>query len=307
MESETKNLIIILGPTGVGKSATGITLAKKFGGEIINCDSMQVYKGFDIGTDKPPLQKREKVPHHLLDIVDASSQFTAADFVNCALEAIAGILQKKKLPFIVGGTGLYLKALLDGLFEGPGRDSLLRQKLEKEVEKNGLRSLRKKLEDVDPVYSQKIGKNDRIRIVRALEVFTLTGKPLSEHFLNTKPYLEDFHILKIGLKLERELIYKKIEERVDKMFGNGIVQEVEALLDKGVDENSPLFRALGYKHVLKFLRKEISLEEAISLTKKSTRHYAKRQMTWFRKIKGVNWFYTDDLSSIIEYLERKLK
>lgn len=290
----------------MGKSTTSIALAKKFGGEIISCDSIQVYKGFDIGTDKTPLEKREKIPHHLLDIMDASTQFTAADFVDYALEALATILEKKRLPFIVGGTGLYLKALLDGLFEGPGQDALLRQKLEKEVKDYGLDSLRMKLEKVDPASSQKIGKNDKIRIIRALEVFALTGKPLSEHFLDTKPFLEGFHILKIGLKLERNLLYQKIEERVDNMFDQGIVREVTTLLEKGVNEASPPFRGLGYKYVLKFLKKEISLAEAISLTKTSTRHYAKRQMTWFRKMKDVNWFSPCELPSIISYLERNL-
>jgi len=293
-----------LGPTGVGKSATSIFLAKKFRGEIINCDSMQVYKGFDIGTDKPPLDKREGVPHHLLDIVEPSTQFTAADFAKRAQEAISEIQQRKRLPLVVGGTGLYLKALLEGLFPGPGRDLHLRQELEKEAKEKGLGSLRKKLEEIDPVYSRKIGESDKMRIIRALEVFFLTGKPISEHFLKTKPYLEDFHILKIGLKLERKELYKRIEERVDKMFEKGIVQEVTKLLERRVKEDSPPFRALGYRYVLSFLKKEISLEEAISLTKKSTRHYAKRQMTWFRKIKDVNWYSPYERSALLEFLEK---
>jgi len=306
LDSEAKNLVVILGPTGVGKSATAIFLAKKFGGEIINCDCMQVYKGFDIGTDKPPLEKREGVPHHLLDIVEPSTQFTAADFVRRAQEAISPILQKKKLPFIAGGTGLYLKALLDGLFPGPGRDPLIRQELEREVREKGLESLREKLEAVDPVYSRKIGKSDKIRTIRALEVFCLTGKPISEHFLKTKPYLEDFHILKIGLKLEKKELSRKIEDRVDRMFERGIVQEVKKLLEQGIREDSPPFHAFGYKYVLSFLKKEITLEEAISLTKKSTRHYAKRQMTWFRKMKDVNWFSPYDRSSLLEFLKKSL-
>jgi len=164
---QSNNLIIILGPTGVGKSATSLQLAKKFKGAIINCDSMQVYKGFDIGTDKLSPEKRENIPHYLLDIVDPDTQFTAADFVNQTLKALESILKKKRLPIIVGGTGLYLKALLEGLFPGPGQDSSLRGKLEKKAAEKGLKNLRKKLEEVDPNYAKKIGQNDKMRIIRA--------------------------------------------------------------------------------------------------------------------------------------------
>jgi len=305
--SETKNLIIVLGPTGVGKSSTTIRLAKKLGGEIINCDSMQVYKDFDIGTDKIPLEKREGIPHHLLDIVSPSTQFTAADFAHLALKTAKNIVKRNKIPFIVGGTGLYLKALLNGLFPEGKSDPLRRQKLEKEAREKGIESLRARLKKIDPVYAQKIGSNDKIRIIRALEVFETTQKPLSEHFLNTKSFVKDFDIIKIGLKLERQELYKRIEKRADKMYKRGIIREVQGLLQKGVKKNSPPFRALGYKHALKFLKKEISLEEAITLTKRNTRHYAKRQMTWFRKMKGINWFSPNDFSSIMRYIKKNLK
>ncbi len=277
------------------------------GGEIINCDSMQVYKGFDIGTDKTPLKKRDGIPHHLLDVVDFSTQYTAADFVDQALEAIKGILRRKKIPFIVGGTGLYLKALLDGLFPGGKSDPALRQKLEKEAQEKGLESLRAKLMEVDPAYCQKIHDNDKVRIIRALEIFLSTQKPLSQHFLNTRSHVGDFNIIKIGLKLERQALYKKIEKRTDEMFEKGIIREVENLLKQGVDENSPPFRALGYKNVLKFIRKEMPLEEAISLTKRDTRHYVKRQMTWFRKMEGINWFSADDFEAILKFARGNLE
>jgi len=307
LEFKEKNLVVILGPTGVGKSITSIKLSKKLKGEIINCDSMQVYKGFNIGTDKIPLEKRENIPHHLLDIVDPNTQFTAADFAKHALKAIDFILKKNKLPIIVGGTGLYLKALLEGLFPGPGRDSSLRQKLEKRAEEKGLESLSQKLTEVDPVYSQKIGKNDKMRIIRALEVFYLSQKPFSEHFKNTKSCVKDFNAIKIGLKLNRKELYRRIEERVDKMFKSGIINEVEELLKKGVDEHSPPFRALGYKYVLKFLKKEMPAEESVALTKRDTRHYAKRQLTWFRKMEGIQWFSPFDFSSLVAYLEKNLR
>lgn len=307
MDSKAKNLLFVLGPTSVGKSDTAVKIAKKIEAEIINCDSKQVYKGFNIGTDKIPLEKRENIPHHLLDIAEPSTQFTSADFVHLALKAIEYISNKKKLPIIVGGTGLYLKALLDGLFPEGKSNPELRQKLEKEVLEKGLESLRRKLMEIDPSYCQKIGKNDKVRLIRALEVFYSTQKPLSKHFLNTKSFVKDFQILKIGLKLERKLLYRKIEERVDRMFKRGIVKETQDLLNAGIDEVSSPFRALGYKYVLKFLRKEMSLEEAIHLTKRDTRHYAKRQMTWFRKMEGICWFSPSEYSSIAEYIKKNLK
>lgn len=307
MQSKAKNLLIILGPTSVGKSAAAIKIAKIFEGEIINCDSMQVYKGFNLGTDKIPLEKRENIPHHLLDIAEPSTQFTAADFVYLALKAAQSILKRKKLPIIVGGTGLYLKALLDGLFPEGKSEPKLRQKLEGEVAQKGLEALWRKLMEIDPLYCQKIGKNDKIRIIRALEVFYVSQKPISEHFLNTKSFVKDFHILKIGLKLKREILYGKIEERIDKMFEKGIVKEVQNLLKAGVEKDWPPFRALGYKYVLKFLRGEMVLEEAINLTKRDTRHYAKRQMTWFGKMQGIRWFSASDFSSVVEYVKNNLK
>lgn len=307
MEPETKHLILIVGPTGVGKSAAAIVLAGAIGGEIINCDSMQVYRGFDIGTDKPSAEDRQKIPHHLLDIIDSSTQFTAADFAARALAAIRVIHHRKKIPLIVGGTGLYFKALVEGLFPGPGKDAAVRQTLEQEAEANGLELLWRRLEAVDPAYAQKIGDKDKIRIIRALEVYALTRIPMSEHFLRTKNRLEDFHVLEIGLELEREELYRRIEDRVQRMFERGLVQEVQKLLAAGVNEQAPPFRALGYKNVLKLLRKEISLEEAVALTKTDTRHYAKRQMTWFKKMKDVNWFSSHDLPAIVSFVESRLK
>lgn len=267
---------------------------------------MQVYKGFDIGTDKPTPARRQKIPHHLLDIVDSSAQFTAADFVREAMTAIRLIEGRGRLPFIVGGTGLYLKALLEGLFPGPGKNAMLRERLEREAQEAGLDSLRKKLEEVDPAYARLIGQRDKLRIIRALEVYYLTEKPISLHFLNTKSSVSDFHLLKIGLQLERKELSRRIEERVERMFRNGIVEEVENLLAKGVEESAPPFRALGYKYVLQFLKQQISLEEAVLLTKRDTRHYAKRQTTWFKKMAGVDWFSADDYSSLSNFVEANL-
>lgn len=307
MRSEAKNLIIVLGPTAVGKSATAIRLAKKFKGEIINCDSMQVYRGFDIGTDKIQPDRREDIPHHLIDVADPSEQFTAAEFVRQAMAAVESIRKKRKIPIVAGGTGLYLKALLDGLFPEEGKDPKIRDWLEYQAKEMGLDFLRKKLLEVDPVYAKKIGEKDKVRIIRALEVFTATGKPISDLFKSTKSQVDDFHILKIGLKLERHAIYEKIEVRVDRMFERGIVKEVRNLLEEGIGPDSPPFRALGYSQVLKHLNGDLSLEEAIDQAKKETRHYAKRQLTWFRKMTGVSWFSPDDFPAISAFVKAHLK
>jgi tRNA dimethylallyltransferase len=300
---ETKNLIIVLGPTGVGKSSTAVNLALAFNGEIINCDSLQVYRGFDIGTDKPLPEERKGVPHHLLDIADPDTQFTAADFVREALKAAGLIFGRSRIPIVVGGTGLYFKAFLEGLFPGPGRSVALRDELENEIHSQGLETLWRRLELVDPAYARKIGKNDRIRIIRALEVHSLTGKPLSEHFCRTTSPLEGFPVIKIGLQLERKELYERIEKRVDRMFERGLIREVEGLLRQGVKETAPPFRGLGYKSVLRSIRKEITPDEAVALTKTETRHYAKRQMTWFKKMKGIAWFSPADFSQIVAHIQ----
>jgi tRNA dimethylallyltransferase len=307
LEHKEKNILIILGPTAVGKSRTAIKTAQELNGEIINCDSMQVYKGFDIGTDKISIEKREGILHHLLDIAEPSEQFTAADFVRHSLAAIESISKQKKLPIITGGTGLYLKALIEGLFPEEKKDPKSRKHLEKTAENEGLKILWEKLEAVDPLYAQKIGPNDRIRIIRALEVYETTGIPFSKHFAATDSFVKDFNTVKIGLKLERSILVKRIEQRVDRMFKQGIVKEVQGLLAKGVNRNSAPFRALGYKHILDHIKKEISLEEAIELTKIETRQYAKRQMTWFNKMEGITWFHPDNFTPILHFIKKRLK
>jgi len=307
LQPEIRNLIILLGPTGVGKSRTAVDLALKFGGEIINGDSIQVYKGFDIGTDKPGLEARKGVPHHLIDTVEPGVQFTAADFVREALRAAGEITSRGLVPYVVGGTGLYLRALVDGLFPGPGRDPALRAELEAEAREKGLDALFLELEGVDPAYARKIRNRDRVRIVRALEVYRLTRRPLSEHFLGTKSPTGAFNVLKIGLELGREALYRRIEQRVDRMFERGLLQEVRGLLARGIPEDAPPFRALGYRHILACLRGDISVADARALTKVDTRHYAKRQTTWFRKMAGVAWFSPDDRRGLEDYLQNRLK
>jgi tRNA dimethylallyltransferase len=303
LESNGKNLVIVLGPTGVGKSRTSILLAHAFQGEIINCDSMQVYRGFDIGTDKLPLNQREGIPHHLLDCVEPDIQFTAADFVHAALDAASGIWGRRRLPLITGGTGLYLKALIEGLFPEGKKDLDIRKRLELEAEKEGLETLWQRLLRVDPVYAQKIGPRDRIRIIRALEAFTLSGKPLSVLFAQTRSFVQDCNLIRIGLRRERQDLYARINLRVERMFSQGMVEEVQRLVSSGVRETAPPFRALGYRQVLRYLRQEINLEEAVELTQRETRHYAKRQMTWFRKMEGIHWFFPEEQDNIKAHIQ----
>ncbi|NMD10965.1 MAG: tRNA (adenosine(37)-N6)-dimethylallyltransferase MiaA [Acidobacteria bacterium] len=294
MSSFERILVFILGPTGSGKSAFALRLAEERGGEIISCDSMQVYRGFDIGTDKPSAEDRARVPHHLIDVADAGTQFHAADFAALASEAIAAVRERERIPLVVGGTGLYFKALEDGLFPGPGRDEAVRSALDAEAGERGPEVLWERLAAVDPAYAAKTGRRDRIRIVRALEVFTLTGRPISEHFKRTEGLLGDERPVKIGLDRPRADLYRRIEERVDRMFDRGLIEETRRLLAGGVPESAAPFKALGYKHVLRLLRGEICPDEAAALTKIDTRHYAKRQMTWFRKMPGVRWIQPDE-------------
>ncbi|MBN1938437.1 MAG: tRNA (adenosine(37)-N6)-dimethylallyltransferase MiaA [Candidatus Aminicenantes bacterium] len=289
MSSSEPRLVFIVGPTGVGKTAVALRLAEILGGEIISCDSMQVYRGFDIGTDKPTRQEQARVPHHLVDIVEAGTQFNAADFAAQAVAAISQIRNRSRRPFVVGGTGLYFKALEDGLFPGPGRDEAVRRALDEEARRLGSEALWERLARIDPVYAAKTGRRDRVRIVRALEVQTLTGRPFSDHFKATESPLSGERPVKIGLERPRAELYRRIEERVDRMFAGGLVEETRNLLARGVPDTAPPFKAFGYKHVLLFLRGRIGLDEAADLAKIDTRHYAKRQLTWFRKMPGVRW------------------
>lgn len=307
MEPEARDIVIVLGPTAVGKSRVAVDLALKFNGEVISGDSIQVYRGFDIGTDKPAPASMRGVPHHLIDISGPEVQFTAADFVREALAAAGAIASRGRLPLVAGGTGLYLKALVDGLFPGPGRDPAVRAGLEAEAREMGLDVLFRRLEAVDPEYAAKVRSRDRVRIIRALEVHALTGEPLSAHFRRTESPVWGRNVLRLGLHLERAALVRRIEERVERMFERGLVEEVRGLLARGVPETAPPFRALGYRHVVAHVRGRMSLDAAVSLTKAETRQYAKRQMTWFRKMDGVAWFSPEDRAGLEEYIQNHLQ
>ncbi len=295
---------MIAGPTAAGKSGLAVELALAFGGEIINADSAQVYKGFDIGTDTPSLDARRGVPHHLLSFVEPDVQFNAADFVQEALKAADSISAAGRLPIVVGGTGLYLQALLVGLFPGPGRDAAVRARLDGEAALKGIEAMHERLKMVDPDYAAVTAPRDRVRVVRALEVFELTGKPFSSFFKATRSPLERYSVIKIGVTLPRPELYRRIEERVDAMFKAGLVEEVKGLLARGTSPAAPPFKALGYRQVLSCLAGDMTLEEAVKLTKTETRHYAKRQMTWFRRMEDLTWFDAKDREGLESFLRR---
>ena len=305
--SENRVLAALVGPTAVGKTALAMDLAERFRGEIVSCDSMQVYRGFDIGTDKPSAADLRRVPHHLIDILDGREQFTAADFAIRAAEAIADISARGCFPLVVGGTGLYLRALLDGLFPGPARDPALRAALDAEASRGGLDPLWQRLNAIDPTYAAKVGRRDRIRIIRALEVQATTGIPLSEHFRRTSGFVPGYRPIKIGLRLDRAELRRRIDARVERMFERGLVDEVRSLLAAGLTEDAPPFRALGYRHAVRVLRGEIGVEEAKDATRTETRQYAKRQLTWFRAMDGVRWFEAGDGEAVAAFLAAELE
>lgn len=282
-----KRLIFLVGPTAVGKTDTAVYLAKKINGEIISCDSMQVYKGMDILTSKPGLKARAKVAHHLIDTVAVSVNYNVTRYRRDALRAIKEIIEKGKIPIFAGGTGLYMSVVIDGIFKAVPQDSLIRKKLYKELENYGNRKLYARLLKVDRLAALKIHPNDARRLIRALEVYESTGKPISELQKQRIGLGEEFDIRIFCLNMERELLYKRIDQRVDKMFAQGLIKEVKAILKKKPAKTARY--ALGIREIKGYLKGDYDLEEAKRLIKRNTRHYAKRQLTWFRKDKRIEW------------------
>jgi tRNA dimethylallyltransferase len=279
LEPEQKPLICIVGPTGAGKSDLAIRMSESLDGEIVGCDSLQIYKGFDIGTAKTPVGERRGIPHHLIDIVEPEEVFTAGDYSRLARRTIEEISARGKMPLVVGGTGFYLRALLDGLSALPGRDEALRARLEGRENLHGL------LQRLDPDSAWRIHANDLPKLTRALEIRILTGRPVRSQ--NPPDPLRGYRIRKIGLFPQREELYRKLDRRCEWMFANGLVEEVRGLLDRGVPESAKPFESLGYRQALAHLRGEMDLASAIAETQQFTRNYAKRQMTWFRREPGM--------------------
>lgn len=287
-------IIAIIGPTASGKSSLAIDLACRFHGEIVSADSVQVYRFLDIGTAKPTPGERRRVPHHLIDILNPDEDYSAALFREHADRIIAELDARKTPVFVVGGTGLYLKALVRGLFSGPGADPQLRRKFREAAEKKGSSFLHEELKRIDPHSAARIYPRDTLRIIRALEVFALTQRPISGFQEGHRFQENRYDILKIGLWVGREELYRRINLRVDRMMEEGWLEEVRAVLGRGYSPDSKPLRSLGYKEIISYLTGEAGIEETIDLVKKSTRRYAKRQLTWFKADPQVNWFPVDE-------------
>jgi tRNA dimethylallyltransferase len=281
-------LVAIVGPTGSGKTALSLGLAQHFRGEIINCDSVALYRGFEVGTAKPSPEERARAPHHLLDVTDPTRVFTAGDYAQTARRVVAEISARGRLPIVVGGTGLYLRALLEGLFAGPKRSEELRARLREIAGRKGSTHLQRMLLRLDPAAAGKIHPNDAPKLIRALEVCLESRQRMTELWQRGREPLRGFRVLRIGLDPERASLYERINRRARRMFDSGLVEETARLLER-YGACAPPLRSLGYKQALALLRGEVDRESAIAAAQQAHRNYAKRQMTWFRREPDVHW------------------
>lgn len=282
-------LAAIVGPTATGKSTLALAVAERLGGEIVSCDSTAVYRGFDIGTDKVPPGEQRGIPHHLVDIVDPHEPYSAARYLRDAAAAVRAIWLRERLPVLVGGTGLYYRALTRGLFAGPGRDARIRARLTALAGRRGPERLHRWLARVDPPSARRLHPRDLVRIVRALEVFLVTRRPLTAHFAETTPPLTDVRVTAFGLRLEAEARARRIAERVDRQFARGLLDEARGLLARGVSPDAPPFGGLVYRPVLEHLNELRDRTETRALIVRNNRRYARRQLTWFRKEPNLEW------------------
>lgn len=281
-------MVAVVGPTGSGKSDLALAIAEKFNGEVVNCDSLQVFRHFDIGTAKLPMEARRGIPHHLIDIVDPDELFTAGEYARLARETIADISARGRLPVIAGGTGFYLRALLEGLFEGPARDQDLRDRLAaREARRAG--SLHRLLTRFDRDASRRIHPNDVPKVMRALEVCLVTRRPVTELFLSGRDALQGYDTLKLGLLPDRDALYERLDLRCARMFEQGLVEEVRHILSLGYSPQCKPFESHGYKQALQLINGELSPRDAVFYAQRNTRNYAKRQITWFRRERGLIW------------------
>lgn len=305
-------LVVLAGPTAVGKSSLAFVLAERIGGEILAADSMQVYRGLDIGTAKPGADERRRVPHHLLDLVDPNQSFTAADYSRVACTTIAEIRDRGHLPIMVGGSGLYVRAALRGLFDGPGEEPSIREALRLEAREEGVPGLHRKLTVLDPEAAAAIHPNDLFRIVRALEVCVVKGRPISALRAEGHRTLRRVPgpVLLFGLERRRQELYQRIDARAEDMVAHGFVEEVRALLDRGYSPGLKPLRAIGYRHMIGHLRGQATLDRAVACLKRDTRRYAKRQLTWFRHEEEIAWLHVEGsalheplIASLLERVE----
>jgi len=300
-------VVVITGPTASGKTELALGLAEYFDAEIVNADSMQVYRGMDIGTAKPTLEQRRKIPHHVIDVVNPDEEFNAAIYRRLALSAIQDIWSRGKISFVVGGTGLYIRALLGGLFYVPPKDPELRNRLKEEAKEYGLAHLYKKLLKCDPEYAKLVHPNDRVRIIRALEIYLLTGKRVSE--LMKKHGFRDNSLssLRIFLHVPRKELYERIDKRCIRMIESGLIEETRRLLMQGYSPDLKPMQSIGYRHMVKYIQGEWSLEEALKKMQRDTRRYAKRQITWFKKEPNMLWISPEDIERIKKEISRFLR
>lgn len=298
-------IVVIIGPTGTGKTEISVPLAQKFNGEIINADSRQIYRELIIGTSIPSDNFFKTVPHHLFGVSQVDDSWDAARFQEEADRIIAEVSNRGHLPIIVGGTGLYVKSLIYGLFLGPAANPKVRVQLEARIQKEGLWALHDELKKVDPEAAAEIHPNDPTRIIRALEVYQVTGKPISEHQKAHQFQKARYEFLKIGLRVDRDLLCMRLDKRVDEMVAEGLENEVRDLKEK-YGENSLLLRAIGYKEWFPYFKGESKKEEVLEKIKAATRQFAKRQMTWFKKEKDILWFEAGDLDGMTRAVEKYL-
>lgn len=294
-------LVVIVGPTAVGKTAVSIKLAKRVGGEIISGDSMQVYRGMNIGTAKLTEQDKEGIPHYMIDILEPDEEFSVAQFQEKVTGYITEILARGKLPILVGGTGLYVRSVIDHYdFSPVGIDNDYRQQLLKQAESNGNDFIHKKLQEVDPEAARRLHPNDIRRIIRALEVYRQTGRSINTFQYNEKTLPPKYHLGYFGLIMDRSSLYRRIEQRVDKMLEDGLAAEVKGLLECGCNPELISMQGLGYKEIIGYLQGLYSLDEAAELLKRNTRRFAKRQMTWFRRDNRIKWLTVENYQSTSE-------
>jgi tRNA dimethylallyltransferase len=286
-------LVVLLGPTASGKTALSLAIAKRFDGEVVSCDSVAVYRDFEIGTAKPSAAERAQVPHHCIDIVSPEREYSAGDYQRDGRAAIAGIAARGRLPIVTGGTGLYLRALLEGLFDGPQRSEPLRARLRRSAARHGAGWLARVLERIDPAAAERIHANDKPKLIRAIEVSLEARRPITEAWTAGTEPLTGYRILRIGLAPERAALYQRIDARAAAMFERGLVAETERLMRKYGDERRVLYPrildALGYRQARQLLAGELTEAQAIGAAQRGHRNYAKRQLTWFRREPEVRW------------------
>ena len=297
------SIVVICGPTGIGKTTTAILLAEAYGGEIVSADSMQIYRFMEIGTAKPTPAEQARIPHHMIDIIAPEDPFDAAQYEKMARGIIRALHERGKLPIIAGGTGFYIKALTSGLFDTVSIDATVRQQLRKEAATLGPEVLYKRLSVIDPVSAEKLHPNDTYRIVRALEVFETTGSPISSHHRRHQFREHPFRQIKIGIAMDRDALYARIDARVVTMLREGLLDEVRKLLDKGYAPSLKSMQSIGYRHMVAFIQGRLTWEEAVRTLKRDTRRYAKRQLAWFKADTDIHWLAPDQIEDMKKLID----